>query len=580
MKTLRKVWALLDPAQRTGAIWLMVLMTIGMMLEMLGIGLVLPALSLLAGPPAGAQSTWLRRLSEVVGNPTGPQVLIGGLLALLAIYVVKTAFLMYLAWYQAAYVANLQAGVSRRLFSLYLHQPWTFHLQRNSATLIRNVLNEVTQFATLATALATFGTELLVVGGISVLLLAIEPAGAIGVAAVLGGATWVLQWVLHKRLAAWGVNRRRHDRLRLQHVHQGLAGVKDSKLLGREDAFLQEFQKHNLASARIGGRVNAVSHIPRLWYELTAVGGLALLGAVLAWQGNSGPALVARLGLFAVAAFRLLPSANRMLNTWQTVKVCQPVIDSLYEELAIAPHDPPPAHRDRLPFSDAIDVNDIWLHYPNAPEPALRGVSLNIRSGQSFGIIGGSGAGKSTLVDVILGLFSPDRGTIRVDGRDIHQCLRDWQNNIGYVPQSIYLTDDSIRRNVAFGIPAAEIDDVAVQRALTAAQLDAFVATLPNGIDTIVGERGVRLSGGQRQRIGIARALYLDPAVLVLDEATSSLDNDTEKGVMEAVNQLHGKKTLIIVAHRLSTVAGCDELIKLDHGRVASSGRFAEVTQA
>jgi ABC-type multidrug transport system fused ATPase/permease subunit len=368
--------------------------------------------------------------------------------------------------------------------------------------------------------------------------------------------------------------------LRLQHVHQGLAGAKDAKLLGREGSFLSEFEKHNLASARVTGRINAVVHIPRLWYELIAVGGLTLLASVLAWQGNTGPALVARLGLFAVAAFRLLPSANRMLNTWQTVKVCQPVVDSLYDELGIAAHNPPPAHRDRLPFTDAITVNDVWLQYIGAPEPALLGVSLRIRHGQSFGIIGGSGAGKSTLVDVILGLLSPDRGTITVDGREIRDGLRDWQNNIGYVPQSIYLTDDTIRRNVAFGIPPAEIDDDDVQRALKAAQLDAFVATLPEGIDTLVGERGVRLSGGQRQRIGIARALYLDPDVLVLDEATSSLDNDTEKGVMEAVNQLHGRKTLIIVAHRLSTVAGCDELIKLEHGRIASSGRFAEVTQA
>lgn len=580
MKSLRKVWTLLEPAQRAGAVWLMVLMTIGMLLEMLGIGLVLPALSLLSGVQGDGGSRWAEPLAKWLGNPSGPQLLVGGLLAVVAIYLVKTAFLAYLAFYQASFVANLQANVSRRLFTLYLHQPWTFHLQRNSATLIRNVSTEVTQFANVATALATFGTEVLVLTGVSGLLLAIEPVGAVGVAALLGASTWLLQLVLHNRLSAWGVNRRHHERLRLQHVHQGLAGAKDAKLLGREGSFVSEFEKHNQASARIAGRVNAVSQIPRLWYELIAVGGLTALAAILVWQGNTGNALVARLGLFAVAAFRLLPSAIRMLNTWQTLRYAGPVVASLYEELQGVPREPPPAHRERLPFRDAISLEDVWLQYAGAPAPALRGVSLRIRQGLSFGIIGGSGAGKSTLVDVILGLLVPDRGAVRIDGKEIHSCLREWQNIIGYVPQSIYLTDDTIRRNVAFGIPASDIDDTAVRRALVAAQLDTFVNTLPQGIDTVVGERGVRLSGGQRQRIGIARALYLDPDVLVLDEATSSLDTDTERGVMEAVNQLHGRKTLIIVAHRLSTVANCDELIKLEHGAVVSSGRFDDVTDA
>jgi ABC-type multidrug transport system fused ATPase/permease subunit len=230
-----------------------------------------------------------------------------------------------------------------------------------------------------------------------------------------------------------------------------------------------------------------------------------------------------------------------------------------------------------MPFCDSIVLENVRFRYPASRENVLDAVSIRIPHGASVGFVGGSGAGKSTLVDVILGLLPPSAGRVTVDGNDIHDNLRGWQDTIGYVSQTIYLCDDSIRRNIAFGVPEKDIDDGAVKRALKAAQLDEFVTSLPAGADTFVGERGVRLSGGQRQRIGIARALYHDPKVLVLDEATSALDIDTEKGVMAAVNALHGTKTLIIVAHRLTTVADCDTLYRLDKGRVVQSGTFAEV---
>jgi len=554
-------------------------MTMGMVLEMLTLGIVLPALSLLAGGVSGTQSRWVQWFSATLGNPSSRQLLLGGLLVLLVVYMCKTLFLAYLSWFQARFVAQLQASVARRLFSLYLGRPWSFHLTRNSASLIHNVTSEVVQFTHLATAFATLGSEILVVAGISMLLLLVEPAGAVGVALLLAVSTWLLQQLLRKRLHDWGISRRHHERLRSKHLHQGLGGAKEAKLLGREPEFLAEYERHNAMCARLASRVNAVMQFPRLWYELFAVGGLTLLAGVLALQGTTGTELVARLGLFAVAAFRLLPSVNRIVNTWQTVTVTRPVITALYDELsttdATAPM--PSRHRRRLPFTNVLAVHDVWLRYEGASEPALQGISLHITPGAAIGIIGGSGAGKSTLIDVILGLLEPDRGAVQVDGVDVSDRLREWQNNVGYVPQSIYLSDDTIRRNVAFGVPPAEIDDEAVQRAITAAQLDSFINTLPDGLATVAGERGVRLSGGQRQRIGIARALYTDPAVLVLDEATSSLDTDTERGVMDAVNALHGTKTLIIVAHRLSTVARCDELIRLEKGRIVWSGSYADM---
>jgi ABC-type multidrug transport system fused ATPase/permease subunit len=271
-----------------------------------------------------------------------------------------------------------------------------------------------------------------------------------------------------------------------------------------------------------------------------------------------------------------MPSVNRLAAAMQGLRYGQANIETIHSELALQPEHIPQAG-ERLGFSKSIHLENVAFRYPTGHENALDGVSLEIPHGSAIGIIGGSGAGKSTLVDVILGLLAPSAGRVTVDGVDITTDIRGWQDLIGYVPQAIYLCDDTIRRNVAFGIPEDTIDDAAVSRALRSAQLDDLIARLPTGVETIVGEQGVRLSGGQRQRIGIARALYHDPQVLVLDEATSALDTETEQGVMEAVNALHGAKTLIIVAHRFSTIANCDRIYSLDRGRIAKTGTYAEV---
>jgi ABC-type multidrug transport system fused ATPase/permease subunit len=320
-----------------------------------------------------------------------------------------------------------------------------------------------------------------------------------------------------------------------------------------------------------------VHQLPRLWFELLAVAALLLLTAVMVWQGTPSERLLPMLGLFATVAFRMLPSVNHMTSAIHRLRTAEGMLIDLAKELSLA-HDTA-SIRPAMPlsFRDAIVLENVRFRYPGSRENVLDSVSIRIPHGASVGFIGGSGAGKSTLVDVILGLLPPAAGQVTVDGRDIHDSLRGWQDTIGYVSQTIYLCDDSIRRNIAFGVPEKDVDDDAVRRALKAAQLDEFVDSLPAGADTFVGERGVRLSGGQRQRIGIARALYHDPEVLVLDEATSALDVDTEKGVMAAVNALHGTKTLIIVAHRLTTVADCDTLYRLEKGRIVKSGTFAEV---
>ena len=305
---------------------------------------------------------------------------------------------------------------------------------------------------------------------------------------------------------------------------------------------------------------------------------MALLVLCMLAQGREMASIVPLLALFSVAAFRLIPSVNRILSSMSLLRFSLPIINTLYEELKVTIPEPTVRSTNSVSFFQReISLNSISYTYPGASASALNGLSIIIQKGESVGFIGPTGSGKSTLVDVILGLLTPNAGQVAVDGQDIQQNLRAWQDQIGYVPQSIYLTDDTLRRNVAFGLPNEQIDDAAVRHAIRAAQLEEFVSNLPDGLETFVGERGVRLSGGERQRIGIARALYHDPAVLVLDEATSALDTATESGVMKAVTSLQGIKTILIVAHRLSTVAHCDRLYRLQGGGVVAEGLTAEM---
>ena len=568
----KKLWSMLDADERLSAGVLLGLMLIGMLLETLGVGLVIPALALMTQADLPAKYPALAPWLAALGNPSNERLVVGGMLTLTAVYAVKTVFLGFLALWQARFVYNLQARLSTRLFSSYLHQPYTFHLQRNSAQLIRNTTNLVGEVTGVVEQGLMLVTELLVLFGIALLLLLVEPLGALVVVSTLGLAGWTFHRVTRARVLRWGGARQRHEGLRIQHIQQGLGGAKEMKVLGRETQFVIEYEQHNTGSARIGQLQSTLKALPRLWLELLAVTGLAGLVVVMIAQGKPLEALLPILGLFAAAAFRFMPSVNRVLLAVQTMRFFLPGIDNFYAELSLLDPARGLHRRQSLAFGDALSLEHVTFQYPAAESHALVDVSLSIRCGDSVGFIGGSGAGKSTLVDIILGLLTPTAGTVKVDGVDIQGRLRDWQDQVGYVPQSIYLTDDSLRRNIAFGLPPEEIDEESVLRAVRASQLDKFIGQLPLGLDTIVGERGIRLSGGQRQRIGIARALYHDPAVLVLDEATSSLDSETERGVMEAVRALHGEKTILIVAHRLSTVEHCDRLYRFEGGRLVQEG--------
>ena len=549
------------------------LMFIGMLLETFGLSLIVPALSFMTQADFDVANPKLQLLLNSIGNPTREQLVIIGMLVFAGVYTIKVLFMVFFTWWQARFIFRLQADLSHRLFAGYLHMPYTFHLQRNSAQLIHNATAEVGMFTKSVQSILGILTETSIFLGISILLLYMEPSGALIVVATIGIAGCMISVMTKGLVLRWGEARQVHEGQRIQHLQQGLGSTKEVKLLGREKEFIDQYQIHNIGSAKVSQGWFTIQALPRLWLELLAVFGLVVLVFVMIERGKPMDSLLPILALFAAAAFRIMPSVSRVIGSFQGIRYALPAINKLFDEFSLFEKAESIKSNEEFPFNREITLSNVSFSYEKTESNALNNVSFSIPFGTTVGLVGTTGAGKSTLIDIILGLLPPKNGSIKVDGIDIHTNLRGWQDKIGYVPQTIYLTDDTLRRNVAFGLSDKEIDDTAVNKALSAAHMDSFLKSQPHGLDSVVGERGIRLSGGQRQRIGIARALYHDPSILVLDEATSSLDNETEATVMDAVRDLKGNKTIIIVAHRLSTVEHSDWLYRLEHGMIVEEGK-------
>lgn len=582
LNVIGKVWGLLNSRERRKAIVLFLLMLVGMVLETISIGLIIPVLGFLSNNNYVTQYPFLSDLLFNQLKLNHESLILWAMFLLLSVYIVKNTFIALLAWFQIRFIFGVKARLSQTLFNLYLHQPYTFHLQRNSAQLIRNTFTEIGTVVGAGLQPGLFLlTEGLVVLGITILLLNVEPVGIIVMISLLSMAGWLFYRLTRKKLLKWGEAKQYHEGMRIQHLQQGLGGVKDIKVLGREAEFLDEYRRHNYGSTDVLQKQSMLQQIPRLFIEVLAIFGLTILALIMQGKGKSAIEILPVLGVFMAAAIRLMPSANRILNAVQQLKFGLPVINTLHKELNLFSNSETRSKAgESFNFEHKISLDNIVFTYPGSADPVLKNISLSFEKGRSVGFVGGSGAGKSTLVDIILGLIKPDQGEIYIDTVNVNKSLREWQDLIGYVPQDIYLTDDTLKRNIAFGLPNEAIDDEAVNNAIRMSQLESFIYELPAGCDTLVGERGIRLSGGQRQRIGIARALYHNPPVLVLDEATSSLDIKTEKDVMQSIKALRGDKTIVIIAHRLSTVEHCDLLVKLENGRIIKTGTYKEVIGA
>lgn len=579
---IHKLRYLMTPQEQRRASLLLVLMMGGAVLEVIGVGAIPAFLALLNRPELAVKYGVVGRLIGHGGSGGAARSLILASAVLLAIFLAKNLYLAWTSLVQVAFVKRLQTRLAFRLLRAYLYGPYELHLTRNPAELLRNANTEALEVVgSVLMPTLQLVMEALTITGLLLMLVMVEPYVSVVALVLLGGANWIFLRSMRARMLRNGQQGHYYRGKMVQTVNEGLHSIKVTRVMGREHYFLEKFRRLTEGYSNAEGFRKLMQEYPRLLLETGAVLGIFLITVLLLLQGRSADMIIPALSLLGVAAVRLIPSFNRSTSSIAALRYGRFALDALYADLStIEPVAAESAVKESWPgLARDIALDHVSYSYPQSPDSAITDVSLTIRRGTAVAFVGPTGSGKTTLVDLILGLLAPSAGAIRIDGIDLATLRRGWQNAIGYVPQDVYLTDDTIRRNVALGYDDAEIDETAVSRALDAAQLTAFVATLPKGAETIVGERGVRLSGGQRQRIGIARALYHNPEVLVLDEATSALDYETERFIVEAVQRLRGERTIIMITHRVSTLSGCDEIFVLRDGRVVQSAADSDVAR-
>lgn len=575
--SLRKLYRLLSRRDRRQAAVLFALMLVAALLEVIGVAAI-PAFVAAVIEPQRLESVPIASALAAGFGGDRQELVLAGAGVLAAVFALKTAFLIVNHRLQMRFVVARRVELSRRLTGAYFTAPYAFHLNRNTAELLRNIDREATVVSQqVIGAILELATRLMILVAVVIFLFVIEPLITLFWLTIFGAfAAFVVLW-LGARLRALGAKEQLERRRVVQGLYQGLGAIKEARILGREAFFAEQVNRSIRRVARASEVSRTVAKSIPPVTEFVGVSGLLALAVSLVLIERSPDSILVTLSLFAVGLVRLQQTVSAAMTQVSNLRYHAVSIDPVYEDLTTLEATPlaAAARSPRRRLERAIELRNVTFRYESAAEPALNDVSLKIPAGAAVGFVGATGAGKSTLIDVILGLLEPQEGAVLVDGHDI-ACAdaAGWRRTIGYVPQSIYLLDDTIRRNVALGVEDREVDHAALARAIAAAQLEGLVARLPHGIDTLVGERGVRLSGGERQRIGIARALYADPDVLVLDEATSALDTATERAIVAAVDSLKGRRTILMIAHRLSTVRNCDTLFFLKNGRIVAAGDF------
>lgn len=577
-EAIKKLFILFNKKEKKLLLGLFFMMIVAAVFETIGIGLIVPLVGIITNPDIIQEQAILSSIYKMFNFKTTSSFIVFAVLTLLLVFVLKNLYLLLFNYAQIRVILNQQVKMSRRMFKEYLTKPYTFHLQRNTAELLRNVNSEVSRvFNGIVISGFQLFTEILVTLLILILLLVTAPLATMTASILLGGSVFTFFTLFRKKISQIGAEQQKISASMIKWVNQGLGASKEVKVSGKEEFFINAYTEQSQISANNNRYMSVLNQIPRLFIETLLVSIVLITMLIIIFQGKNTSELVATMALFTMAAFRLMPSITRIVALITTIRYSQPALKVIYKdlfqnkeaaptktnELAVVP-------KETKAFVDSIEINNVSFRYPNQQDCSVKNVSLTIPIGKSVAFVGESGAGKTTLIDIMLGLFQPEKGRVLVDGKDLEEQKVLWQKKIGYIPQSIYLSDDTIRGNVAFGIDKDRIDDQEVWRALEQAQLKEFVKALPDQLNTTVGERGVRLSGGQRQRVGIARALYHNPEILFMDEATSALDNETEKGIMRAIDGLKGEKTLIIIAHRLTTIENCDIVFKISNGKLAA----------
>lgn len=578
-KILKKMNVLLDGKQKAKMGGIVVLMIIGAALEACSIGLVIPIITTLLDPEAVNGDGYLGDIYRILGMKSTSQFTIVMLLVIIAAFVVKNVFLYFQNVVQLRFVYTNQFATSRRMMINFMERPYEYYLNADTSVIQRSITSDVNNMYGLILSSLQLLSEIIMFLVLVIVLMTQDPMMILTIALLLVIVLLVIKCILKPIMIKAGEDNQEYYSGLYKWIDQSVMGIKEIKIANKESYFINEYSKCGAGYVGAVQKYNIYNATPRLLIETVCIAGLVLYLILQIASGKEVAAMITQIGVFAVAAMRLLPSANRINNYLTSISYFEPffmgVSDNLQEEIndrnVNYDAEAYEARKEikKLPVLKKIELKDIVYKYPNTDVLIFNHADMEIPVGCSVGVVGTSGAGKTTIIDVLLGLLNIQEGSILADGVEVREHYEEWLKNIGYIPQTIFMIDASIRKNVAFGVPDEEIDDNKVWQALKEAQLDEFVRGLPEGLDTGIGERGIRLSGGQRQRIGIARALFEDPEVLVLDEATSALDNETEAAIMDSINRLHGRKTLIIIAHRLQTIEKCDMVYRVENGQIA-----------
>ena len=577
-----KIRYIFDKKQKIQLVLLGVMIFAGGVLETLGVGAMIPVVEALLSPEDVQEyinnNDFLSQICMFFHIVTIKQIIMVLLFGMMAIYIIKNVYVLFLTYKQNSFITQNRNKMISRVMAEFLNRPYEKYLGADIPTVFRITDSDIPQTFSLILAILQLASEAVVSLLIFMVLLFKDVVMTLFIIAVFGILTLFIVKVFKPKLNKIGAkNQAIQSRIAKWRI-QATYGLKDVKVLNREEFFVRNYYETGKTGADVARNYAVLNNTPRLLIETVFIVSMLAFIAVYINGGGDITTIATTISAFAVAAVRVLPSVNR-INTYITeIAYTQPSLDFVYENLqegmktdAMLAERKANSQVEKLKLEDKIELNHISFHYPDSDKNIFKDAHMIVPKGKSVGIIGASGAGKSTIVDVLLGLLHAQEGEITCDGVDIFKNYESWLAQIGYIPQSIYLVDESIRDNIAFGIDADRIDEKRVWEVLEEAQLKTFVEELPEGLDTTIGDRGVRLSGGQRQRIGIARALYNDPEILVFDEATSALDNDTEAAVMEAINSFHGRKTMVIIAHRLNTIEKCDLIYKVENEKLVET---------
>ena len=573
MNFIYKIRKIIPSSLHSKFIYLFLFTLIGIFLELLGIGLVLPIITIIVKGSLNINFGFGldENLNDLLSSLSDTQKFSLPLIILLAAYTIKLVYLFFLGFYNAKFCYLLNIKLSEGIYKNFLFENYLFHLRRNSSDLIRIINSEINFFIkSIILPILIVIMEILIFIGITFLLFLVDAKSTIFIILIFGVLGFLYFMIVNNKLRKWGEERILHEGLKLKNLTQGLNGIKIVKIFNKENIFINKFNLNSFRSAKVGQYASIFNQIPRLSIEFISV--FLLIIFMLFNVENSSNLLnyFPKIALFGAAAFRLLPSINRLANNFQILRYASPVVSKIYEEFPLKGEE---NHNQKnvsnFIFNKEIKIENLSFKYPENNENILENITLEIKSGESIGIVGETGSGKSTLVDIICGLLRCNEGSFLIDGHKIkEENIKAWQQNIGYVPQNVYLLDDTIKENIIFGKKTNDRNINSLSESIKSAQLENLISNLPNGLETIVGERGARLSGGQIQRIGIARALDNNPKLLIFDESTSALDTKTERELIKDIIKLKANKTLILISHRLSVLENCDRIYEVKDKKI------------